>query len=179
MTGIEPMTSRIFIHFYSLITTVLLYVPGNIHKPNLTVRPHCKEGLSKANVFDGKHKAKIEKTNIHVRGTDLLWTMHLGAKEGEASQEMQRLTLHLFVFLAKEFTLEFTGHLSPVGCHFHCKLLFSLDFPQKHQQPISTCWWLCFQLDHETNLRPWSPKPIEEISDNECILDLLSAESVK
>lgn len=59
----------------------------------------------------------------------------------------------------------YSRHLSPDGCHFHCKLLFSLDFPQKHQQPISTYWWLCFQLDHEANLRPWSPKPIEEISE--------------
>lgn len=96
---------------------------------------HCKEGLSKANVFDGKHKAKIEKKNIHVRGTDLFSTMHLDAKE-EASKEMQLLTLHLFMFLAKEFTLEFTvdtSHLMAVtfiaSCCSHWTSLRSINSP--------------------------------------------------
>ena len=54
---------------------------------------HCKEGLSKANVFDGKQKAKLMPWNFKRGGWvvetkknhPFLWTMHLGAREGEAS----------------------------------------------------------------------------------------------
>lgn len=51
-------------------------------------------------------KLRQKKKNIYVRGIDLFLIMYLDVKE-EVLKEMQLLILYLFMFLVKEFILEF------------------------------------------------------------------------
>ena len=145
LTGVKPMTSWIFIHLYSLITTVLLYVPGNFHSPHSKVRSLERRAV-KSQCFYGKHEDTLAlgfqrggwvvKTKKHPHEGYRFFVNNAPGCKRRRSFRGNSSTLHLVVFLAKEFRSELatdTSHLLAVtfiaSCCSHWTSLRSINSP--------------------------------------------------